>query len=154
MEHIEIDHVEVSDLNIEVSYWVSGYRQLQQVTFKTRDFENWLANGRDISVNVYWDHWDAYVPDEAAAPSEPSASRATTSEPSASRAAPSEPAASRARQSGLGSMILYQDMKRYLSYRFGMLKPVSDAPASQYAYKKPMTKVSRVKKGKAGSESA
>lgn len=144
MEHIEIDHVEVSDLNIEVSYWVSGYRQLQQVTFKTRDFENWLANGRDISVNAYWDHWDSYVLDEAAAPSEPSASRA----------APSEPTASKARQSGLGSMILYQDMKRYLSYRFGMLKPVSDAPASQYAHKKPMTKVSRVKKGKAGSESA
>ena len=61
MEHIEIDNIEVSDSNIDVTYWVSGCKAVQQISFKTGDFEKWLTSHRNTSVHAYWDHWDSMV---------------------------------------------------------------------------------------------
>jgi hypothetical protein len=118
MERIEIDNIEVSDLNIEVSYWIPGHKTIQQVSFKTSDFEDWLNSFRKTSVSAYWDHWDAMVLDE------------------------------------MGSVILFQDMKRYLHYKGEMLNPERGNTLQGLTSKKPMSRVPAAKKGLADSESA
>jgi len=64
MEYIEIDSIEVSDSNIDVTYWLPGFKVVQQLSFKTSDFEEWLTSYRNTSVNAYWDHWDSLILDE------------------------------------------------------------------------------------------
>ncbi len=117
MKNFEIDHIEVSDINLTVNYWIPGCNDLQQIIFRTRDFENWLMADRNTSANAYWDHWDSYVLDE------------------------------------LGSVILYQDMKNYLWYRFDMLRKGLETTPQARVPKKPMSRVSKTT-GAAGSESA
>ncbi len=58
MKHFEIDHIEVSDYYIDVTYWLSVFDKNQSIVFKTKDFEDWLMDQREISLNIYWDHWN------------------------------------------------------------------------------------------------
>jgi len=58
MKFFEIDHIEVSDNNIEVTYWLSGFNDKKSVITKIDDFENWLSGQRDVSISAYWDHYD------------------------------------------------------------------------------------------------
>ena len=63
MKQFEIDHVEVSDYYIDVTYWMSEFDKNQSIMVKTNDFENWLKDQRDISLNVYWDRWNSKASD-------------------------------------------------------------------------------------------
>jgi len=58
MELFEIDHIEVTDLNIEVTYWNSDYNKNNSIMFRTDSFEEWLLNQRNVSISAYWDHWE------------------------------------------------------------------------------------------------
>jgi hypothetical protein len=64
MEHIEIDHIDVSDTSISVNYWLSGNNNQQVLMFKTVDFEDWLLTRKHISIQKYWDHLDSSIQDE------------------------------------------------------------------------------------------
>jgi hypothetical protein len=59
MESFEIDAIEVADSKMEVTYWIPGQNDLQSIIFKTKDFEKWLIQQRNISMDAYWDHWDS-----------------------------------------------------------------------------------------------
>lgn len=118
MDHFEIDTVEVTDSYVEVTYWISNVKEVQQVAFKLSSFEKWLIDTRNISLRSYWDHWDTLILNE------------------------------------LDSVILYQDMKHYLWHRFEMLKPNTANSTSHYLDRKPMKRVSSLRKGAADSESA
>lgn len=54
----------------------------------------------------------------------------------------------------LDSVILYQDMKHYLWHRFELLKPNTAKASNNYMDRKPMSRVSKTRKGALGSESA
>ena len=59
MRFFEIDHIEVSDNSIEITYWLSEFKDKQTVVTKVVDFEKWLSSKRSISISAYWDHWDS-----------------------------------------------------------------------------------------------
>jgi len=118
MEPIEIDNIEVTDEVLKITYWISGYKELQSVIFFTEDYQKWLQNNRAISIDAYWDHWD------------------------------------KALNQGLASKIVHEDLKQYLLFRYGMVRPQIDQSAPSYTDKKPMTRVSKSKGGKKDSRSA
>ena len=64
MRFFEIDHIEVSDNIIEVTYWLSEFNEKQILVTKVIDFEKWLTNQRDISISAYWDQWDSIKEDD------------------------------------------------------------------------------------------
>ena len=64
MRFFEIDHVEVSGKNIDVTYWLSEFNDKQSVAFKIQDFEKWLTGQRNVSISAYWDHWDSINEDD------------------------------------------------------------------------------------------
>jgi hypothetical protein len=64
MEHIEIDHIDVSDTSISVNYWLSGNNIQQVLIFRTSDFEEWIVKQKNISIQKYWDHLDWSSQDE------------------------------------------------------------------------------------------
>ena len=51
-----IDHIEVSDSLIEVFYWISFNPERESLLFKTKEFEAWLSDQREITSD-YWSHW-------------------------------------------------------------------------------------------------
>ncbi len=55
---VSIDHIEINDYLIEISYWVPRRKEKESVLFKTSEFESWLSGQRNVSLDNYWDHWD------------------------------------------------------------------------------------------------
>jgi hypothetical protein len=58
MELFEIDHIEVSDHIIDVSYWIPDHNDKKSAIFRIQEYEHWLLGQRDVSLSAYWDQWD------------------------------------------------------------------------------------------------
>jgi len=106
MEFFEIDNIEVTDCNIEVTFWNLDNNGNQSIMFKTRDFEDWLLDQRNVSINAYWDQWDPRALDS------------------------------------INCQIVMDDVKQYISIKFGVFKSTHEKVVPSYSDKKPMKRVS------------
>lgn len=116
MELFEINNIEVTDFNIEVTFWNLDNNECQSIMFKTGDFEDWLLDQRNISISSYWDQWDPKA------------------------------------LNGLNDQIVLDDVKRYLSFKYGVFKSTHEKVAPSYSDKKPMKRVSESKIAKLRSQ--